>query len=329
MYFCDEPCILKEGRFVSVLKYDEKDQRGMNMMSEQTGKHETKLVIITGMSGAGKTVAIQSFEDLGYYCVDNLPPTLLPKFLELMKDQANNIQKVALVIDLRSREFFDFLYQSLDKLSTENWIEEHILFLDCTDKKLISRYKETRRTHPLATEDLPLKGIRLEREIVDELRGRSQRIIDTTDMKPRDLREKIVDEYAEEKQDVFSIQFVSFGFKHGILIDADIAIDVRFLPNPHYVPQLQPLTGLNSDVSSYVFKWTETKLFIEKFLDLLEFMLPQYKKEGKSQLIVGIGCTGGQHRSVALTEYFANELADQYITHITHRDIDKRKGTTK
>lgn len=292
-------------------------------------EEETKLVIITGMSGAGKTVAIQSFEDLGYYCVDNLPPTLLPKFLELMKDQANNIRKVALVIDLRSREFFDFLYQSLDKLSTETWIREHILFLDCTDEKLISRYKETRRTHPLATEDLPLKGIQREREIVDELRGRSQRIIDTTEMKPKELREKIVELYVEEKQDVFSVHFVSFGFKHGILIDADLVFDVRFLPNPHYVPQLQPLTGLNPDVSTYVFKWGETKVFIEKLLDLLEFMLPQYKKEGKSQLIVAIGCTGGQHRSVALTEYFAEELSDKYITHKSHRDIDKRKALDK
>jgi|SRR5699024_510331 len=298
-------------------------------MSTNIEEEETKLVIITGMSGAGKTVAIQSFEDLGYYCVDNLPPTLLPKFLELMKDRANNIRKVALVIDLRSREFFDFLYQSLDKLSTETWIGEHILFLDCTDEKLISRYKETRRIHPLATEDLPLKGIQREREIVDELRGRSQRIIDTTEMKPKELREKIVTLYAEEKQDVFSVHFVSFGFKHGILIDADLVFDVRFLPNPHYVPQLQPLTGLNPDVSSYVFKWGETKIFIEKLLDLLEFILPQYKKEGKSQLIVAIGCTGGQHRSVALTEYFAEELSHKYITHKSHRDIDKRKALDK
>lgn len=298
-------------------------------MSTHIEEEETKLVIITGMSGAGKTVAIQSFEDLGYYCVDNLPPTLLPKFLELMKDRANNIRKVALVIDLRSREFFDFLYQSLDKLSTETWIQEHILFLDCTDEKLISRYKETRRTHPLATEDLPLKGIQREREIVDELRGRSQRIIDTTEMKPKELREKIVQLYKEQKQDVFSVHFVSFGFKHGILIDADLVFDVRFLPNPHYVPQLQPLTGLNPDVSSYVFKWGETKIFIKKLLDLLEFMLPQYKKEGKSQLIVAIGCTGGQHRSVALTEYFAEKLSDKYITHKSHRDIDKREALNK
>ncbi|CDQ39052.1 MULTISPECIES: RNase adapter RapZ [Virgibacillus] len=292
----------------------------------RSGKLETKLVIITGMSGAGKTVAVQSFEDLGYYCVDNLPPTLLPKFIELMKDSTNNIQQVALVMDLRAREFFDTLSDALDVLATEDWLDEHILFLDAKDEKLVSRYKETRRSHPLAVGGLPLKGIRQEREILDELRGRAQRIIDTTNLKPKELREKIVQKYAEEEQEVFSVHMVSFGFKYGLPIDADLVFDVRFLPNPHYVGNLQPLTGLNSDVSSYVFKWTDTQKFIAKVLDLLQFMLPQYKKEGKSQLVVAIGCTGGQHRSVALAEHFSKELAPNYITHVSHRDIDKRKG---
>lgn len=286
----------------------------------------TSLVIITGMSGAGKTVAVQSFEDLGYYCVDNLPPTLLPKFLELMKDSTNNIRKVALVIDLRGREFFDSLFEALDVLGEEDWLEEHILFLDAKDEQLVSRYKETRRAHPLAVGGLPLNGIEQERRILDELRGRSQRIIDTTNLKPKELREKIVKIYTEAKQEIFSVHMVSFGFKYGLPIDADLVFDVRFLPNPHYVGHLQPLTGLNQEVSSYVFKWSDTQKFNEKVLDLLQFMLPQYKKEGKSQLVVAIGCTGGQHRSVALSEYFAKELNPNYITHITHRDIDKRKG---
>lgn len=290
-------------------------------------KHsETSLVIITGMSGAGKTVAIQSFEDLGYYCVDNLPPALLPKFLELMRDSRNNIRKVALVMDLRGREFFDSLFEALDVLGKEDWLEEHILFLDAKDEKLVSRYKETRRAHPLDVGGLPLNGIRQEREILDQLRGRAQRIIDTTSLKPKELREKIVHKYTEKKQEIFSVHMVSFGFKYGLPIDADLVFDVRFLPNPHYVPTLQPLTGLNKDVSSYVFKWSDTQVFNEKVLDLLQFMLPQYKKEGKSQLVVAIGCTGGQHRSVALSEFFANELSSAYITHVTHRDIDKRKG---
>lgn len=289
-------------------------------------EEETKLVIITGMSGAGKTVVVQSFEDLGYYCVDNLPPALLPKFLELMKDSTNSIRKVALVMDLRGREFFDTLFEALDVLVGEAWIQEHIIFLDAKDETLVSRYKETRRSHPLAVGGLPLEGIQQEREILDELKGRAQRVINTTNLKPKELREKIVDLYSEKNQEIFSVHFVSFGFKYGMLIDADLVFDVRFLPNPHYIPHLQPLTGLNPEVSSYVFKWTETKQFNEKLMDLLRFMLPQYKKEGKSQLVVAIGCTGGQHRSVALTEYFSKELSTDYITHISHRDIDKRKG---
>ncbi|WP_188454103.1 RNase adapter RapZ [Virgibacillus oceani] len=289
-------------------------------------EQETKLVIITGMSGAGKTVAVQSFEDLGYYCVDNLPPALLPKFLELMRDATNNIRKVALVMDLRGREFFDSLFEALDVLDESEWLEEHIIFLDAKDEALVTRYKETRRSHPLAVGGLPLNGIKQERNILDELRGRAQRIIDTTNLKPRELREKIIKTYSEDKQEIFSVHMVSFGFKYGVPIDADLVFDVRFLPNPHYVSQLQPLTGLNPEVSSYVFKWSDTQRFNEKVLDLLQFMLPQYKKEGKSQLVVAIGCTGGQHRSVAIAEYFAKKLSGNYITHISHRDIDKRKG---
>lgn len=288
--------------------------------------NETELLIITGMSGAGKSVAVRSFEDLGYYCVDNLPPTLLPKFLDLMKDSTNNIRKVALVMDLRGREFFDSLFDALDALQGETWLREHIIFFDATDETLVSRYKETRRAHPLSGSGLPLDGIRQERDILDELRGRSQRIINTTTLKPKELREKIVDLYADDNQEVFSVHFVSFGFKYGSVIDADLVFDVRFLPNPHYIAHLQPLTGLNNEVSSYVFKWSDTKKFNEKALDLLKFMLPQYEKEGKSQLVVAIGCTGGQHRSVAISEYFSQQLESDYITHITHRDIDKRKG---
>ncbi|MFZ3579308.1 RNase adapter RapZ [Virgibacillus sp. DJP39] len=289
-------------------------------------EQETKLIIITGMSGAGKTVAVQSFEDLGYYCVDNLPPALLPKFLELMRDATNNIQKVALVMDLRGREFFDSLFEALDILGEEEWLQEHILFLDAKNEELVTRYKETRRSHPLAVGGLPLVGIEQERVIIDELRGRAQRIIDTTNLKPRELREKILKAYTDDKQEIFSVHMVSFGFKYGVPIDADLVFDVRFLPNPHYVTHMQSLTGLNPEVSSYVFKWSDTQKFNEKVLDLLQFMLPQYKKEGKSQLVVAIGCTGGQHRSVAITEHFAKKLSSNYITHISHRDIDKRKG---
>lgn len=287
---------------------------------------ETKLIIITGMSGAGKTVAVQSFEDLGYYCVDNLPPTLIPKFLELMKDSTNNVRKVALVIDLRGREFFDALYEALDAIGAEKWLDEHVLFLDAKDEVLVSRYKETRRSHPLNVGGLPLTGIREERKILDEMRGRAQKIIDTSNLAPKALREKIHKLYAGEEEEVFSVHFVSFGFKYGIPIDADLVFDVRFLPNPFYIKDMRPLTGLDEEVREYVFKWADTEKFNEKLLDLFRFIIPQYKKEGKSQLVIAIGCTGGQHRSVALSEYYAEMLQDHVQTHITHRDIQKRKG---
>ncbi|SDX98849.1 RNase adapter RapZ [Salimicrobium album] len=287
--------------------------------------YKAKLVIITGMSGAGKTVAVQSFEDLGYFCVDNLPPALLPKFLELMKDPSNNIQNVALVMDLRGREFFDSLIESLDALSQEEWVEDHILFLDAEDQELVSRYKETRRSHPLEPKGLPLEGIKKEREMLDELRGRAQTIFNTTDLKPKALREDILQTFKEKEQQVFSVQMVSFGFKHGVPIDADLMFDVRFLPNPHYVETMRPKTGLDDEVVQYVFKWAETKQFLDKLKDLLAFMLPRYRKEGKSQIVVAIGCTGGQHRSVAIAEFLAQHFGEDFLTKVTHRDIEKRK----
>ncbi|MEC0303054.1 RNase adapter RapZ [Terribacillus saccharophilus] len=286
--------------------------------------NETKLVIITGMSGAGKTVAVQSFEDLGYYCVDNLPPALLPTFLDLMRDAANDIKKVALVMDLRGREFFDSLFEALDKLPQENWLEPQVLFLDSKDEVLVTRYKETRRTHPLAPEGLPLEGIQQERALLDQMRGRAQFIVDTSTLKPKQLREKIMKRFKDTNYEEFTVQMLSFGFKYGLPIDADLVFDVRFLPNPFYVENLRPQTGLDEPVSSYVFKWSDTHTFLQKLEDMLTFMLPQYKKEGKSQLIIAIGCTGGQHRSVAIAEYLAKRYSDNYATHVTHRDVERK-----
>ncbi|CAN7209808.1 RNase adapter RapZ [Rossellomorea sp. LjRoot5] len=290
--------------------------------------NDVQLVIITGMSGAGKTVAIQSFEDLGFFCVDNLPPTLLPKFLELMKESGNKMNKVALVMDLRGREFFDHLFKALDELAETSWVSPQILYLDADDSSLVRRYKETRRSHPLAPSGLPLEGIRQERELLEELKGRAQLIYTTSTMKPRELREKILTEFSVNKKTIFTVNVVSFGFKHGIPIDADLVFDVRFLPNPHYIDHMRPKTGLDEEVSTYVLKWNETNKFIEKVTDLLSFMLPQYKREGKSQLVVAIGCTGGQHRSVALAEYLGHHFENDYQTKISHRDIQKRKGLT-
>ncbi|SNZ05315.1 UPF0042 nucleotide-binding protein [Terribacillus aidingensis] len=286
--------------------------------------NETKLVIITGMSGAGKTVAVQSFEDLGYYCVDNLPPALLPTFLDLMRDASNDIKKVALVMDLRGREFFDSLFEALDKLSQEHWLEPQVLFLDAKDEVLVTRYKETRRTHPLAPEGLPLEGIQQERALLDQMRGRAQYIVDTSELKPKKLREKIMKRFKDADYEDFTVQMLSFGFKYGIPIDADLVFDVRFLPNPFYVENLRPQTGLDEPVSSYVFKWSDTHTFLQKLEDMLTFMLPQYRKEGKSQLIIAIGCTGGQHRSVAIAEYLAKRYSNSYATHVTHRDVERK-----
>ncbi|OEH92251.1 RNase adapter RapZ [Bacillus solimangrovi] len=287
--------------------------------------HDMQLVIITGMSGAGKTVAVQSFEDLGFFCVDNLPPALLPKFLELMKESGGKMDRAALVMDLRGRDFFENLLDSIDEMNKQDWVTPHILFLEAEDQSLVSRYKETRRSHPLAPQGLPLEGIKNERKILDELKGRAQTIVDTTRMKPRQLREVIIEKFANDKQSVFNVNIMSFGFKHGIPIDADLVFDVRFLPNPHYIDALRPLTGLNEEVSSYVLKQSETQTFVNKLVDLLVYMVPQYKREGKSQLVIAIGCTGGQHRSVTLAEYIGKHFADEYVTQRSHRDIEKRK----
>jgi len=290
---------------------------------------EIQLVIITGMSGAGKTVAIRSFEDLGFFCVDNLPPALMPKFLELMKESGNKMNKVALVMDLRGREFFDTLVRIIDELSTYTWVTPQILFLDADDATLVRRYKETRRSHPLAPSGLPLEGIEQERNLLNELKGRAQSIYNTSTMKPMELREKILVEFSANKQTIFTVNVMSFGFKHGIPIDADLVFDVRFLPNPHYVDHMRPKTGLEEEVSSYVLKWNDTQKFLAKTTDLLTFMLPLYKREGKSQLVIAIGCTGGQHRSVALAEYIGEFYKKDYKIQVIHRDIQKRKGLAK
>ncbi|WP_236016972.1 RNase adapter RapZ [Siminovitchia sp. FSL H7-0308] len=278
------------------------------------------------MSGAGKTVAIHSFEDLGFFCVDNLPPALMPKFLELMKESGNKMNKVALVMDLRGREFFDTLLRVIDELSDSNWITPQILFLDADDGVLVRRYKETRRSHPLAPSGLPLEGIMQERKLLEELKGRAQHIYNTSVMKPKELREKILTEFSADRQAIFTVNVMSFGFKHGIPIDADLVFDVRFLPNPHYIDHMRPKTGLEEEVSNYVLKWSDTQKFLAKVTDLLSFMLPHYKREGKSQLVVAIGCTGGQHRSVALAEYIGQYFENDYQIRITHRDIEKKRG---
>ena len=292
-------------------------------MNNQNNAHE--VVIISGMSGAGKTVAVQSFEDLGFYCIDNIPPDLLITFLALLRNSKQKIQRIAVVMDLRGREFFESVIDALDELQDEEDVQARILFLEAEDETLVRRYKETRRSHPLAPTGLPLEGIKLERQLLSEIKGRAKTVINTSKLKPRELREKIIAEFSHSNESTFSVNVMSFGFKHGLPIDADLVFDVRFLKNPYYVEELRHKTGLQTEVSSYVLATEETQQLITKLTDLFQFMIPQYKYEGKSQLVIAFGCTGGQHRSVTLAEYFGKLLGQEENTVITHRDINHRK----
>lgn len=288
--------------------------------------HEMELVIITGMSGAGKTVAIQSFEDLGFYCIDNLPPELLVTFLDLMKRSNQKMKRIAAVMDMRGGGLFDSLIGTLDTLSKDSSIHMEILFLEADNETLVKRYKETRRTHPLASGGLLLDGIRKERDLLGELKDRAHFIFNTSRLKPKELREKIQKNFSENGESTFTVHFMSFGFKHGVPIDADLVFDVRFLPNPFYIEGLKEKTGMDSPVSEYVLKWEDTQIFADKLTDLFKFVIPRYQREGKSQVVVAFGCTGGQHRSVTLAEYFGKLFGNEYKTVITHRDINHRKG---
>jgi UPF0042 nucleotide-binding protein len=284
-----------------------------------------KLVIITGMSGAGKTIAVQSLEDLGFFCVDNLPPVLIPKFAELIESSSGKIAKVALVIDLRGREFFTALSESLAYTKERFSIRIEILFLDATDSVLVQRYKESRRRHPLSGGGAPLDGIRLERRLLEDLKGIANQVIDTSNLKPAQLKAIIAERFSEADRESFVVNLTSFGYKYGIPIDADLIFDCRFLPNPHYVEHLRPHTGKDPEVYEYVMKWPETQTFLAKLVDLLQYLIPMYKKEGKSQLVVGIGCTGGKHRSVAIAEFLARTLgnSETETVRVSHRDAER------
>lgn len=285
------------------------------------------LVIVTGMSGAGKTVAIQSFEDLGYFTIDNMPPTLLLKFLELIRQSKDN-NKIALVVDMRSRSFFAEIRDILDDLESAEDLDFKILFLDATDGELVARYKETRRSHPLAADGRVLDGIQLERELLAPLKNMSQNVIDTTELTPRNLRKAISEQFAsQDNQPSFRVEVMSFGFKYGLPLDADLVFDVRFLPNPYYQKELRNLTGLDAPVFDYVMDHQESEEFYSHLIGLIEPILPGYQKEGKSVLTIAVGCTGGQHRSVAFAKRLADDLEKNWIVNRSHRDKDRRKET--
>lgn len=292
-----------------------------------------KFVIVSGLSGAGKTQAMRALEDLGYFCVDNLPPTLVPKFAEACGRGSGKIQKIALAIDIRGGEFFEDIFESFNYLTREGYNYE-VLFLEANDDALVKRYKESRRKHPLAPDGRILTGITCEREKLRKVRDKANNIINTTKLSTRVLREKITEIYAEEGQveTEIIITVLSFGFKYGIPVDSDLVFDVRFLPNPFYIKKLKPYSGLDNPVKDYVFSFEETNKFIEKLTDMLSFLIPNYKKEGKRQLIISIGCTGGRHRSVAIADKTYETLCEKgFKANIDHRDIneDANRGVLK
>lgn len=292
-----------------------------------------RFVIVTGLSGAGKTQTIRSLEDLGFFCIDNLPPTLIPKFAEVCYQTDGKIDKIALVIDIRGGEFFDDLFESLKYLKKQYYKYE-ILYLDASDEVLIKRFKESRRKHPLAPDGRILNGITMERNRLREVKDRADNIIDTSKLSTRELREKITKVYSEEGQieNQLMITIVSFGFKYGIPLDSDLTFDVRFLPNPYYIPELKHYSGNDAPVRNYVMNFSETITFLNKLDDMLQFLIPNYLKEGKRQLIISIGCTGGRHRSVAIGNAIYERLKTEgYKVNIDHRDVEEEgdKGGKK
>lgn len=287
-----------------------------------------KLVIVTGMSGAGKTTALKILEDCGFYCVDNLPILLMEKFAELSLRNRSDGQDVALGIDIRSGEELPLLKDVMDRWR-ETALPFTVLFLDSSDEVLIKRYKESRRTHPLARSGRIEKGIALEREKLSFLKEEADYIMDTSKLLTRDLRQELEKTFQDDKKyGNLYITVLSFGFKYGIPTDADLVFDVRFLPNPHYVEELRPHTGNEKSVQDYVMQGGTGKEFLEKLMDMLEFLIPRYVLEGKNQLVIAIGCTGGRHRSVTIANevYHCLENKGIYGVRLEHRDAEKDGG---
>ena len=284
-----------------------------------------RFVVVTGMSGGGKSTAMKMLEDMGYYCVDNLPVLLIEKFAELVVTPNTELEKVVLGLDVRSDQDFVQAEKVLDQLKEMGYVFE-ILFMDANDKTLLKRYKETRRIHPLSTEDSPRieDGIKKEKEILSSIKKKADYIIDTSKVLTRELKEELERIFVRnEEYNSLMVNIVSFGFKHGIPSDADLVFDVRFLPNPFYIDELKHITGNEKAVQDYVMSFPEAGQFLGKLKDMLEFLIPGYIKEGKYQLVVAIGCTGGQHRSVTLANAIYAELKDKgnYGLSISHRDI--------
>lgn len=282
------------------------------------------LIIVTGMSGAGKSQAVKVLEDIGYFCIDNLPPVLIPKFAELCVKGGERVSHVALIADIRGGQFFDAMSQALQELRKQG-VSYEIVFMEASDKVLINRYKETRRVHPLALHGRISQGIAEERKRLAALREKADFIIDTSSLKTSQLRDILRKRYAlNTGRKGLTVTVVSFGFKHGMPIDADIVDDVRFLPNPYYVEEYRHKSGRVPAVRDYVQSFQVTQTFKEKWFDMIDFLLPNYEREGKSQLVIAVGCTGGMHRSVCMAEEMYRHLKETGIdVSIEHRDLAK------
>lgn len=287
-------------------------------------KDGIRFIIITGLSGAGKSYAIKCFEDMGYFCVDNLPTTLIPTFADLCTQSLRTIRRIALGIDVREGEYLDHLIGILGELRARGYPTE-VLFLEASEEALVRRYHETRRRHPLAGEGTVLDGIRMERERLAHLREIADRVIDTSHITVHQLKEMLVESYGQpEARPGLSVVLVSFGYKYGIPYDADLVLDCRFLPNPFFVEAFKAADGRQPEVREFIFGHPEGWEFLERIRDLLGFLLPRYQKEGKAYLTVAVGCTGGRHRSVALVEELRPFLEAQgFPPTVTHRDVDR------
>ena len=285
-----------------------------------------RFVVVTGMSGGGKSTALKMLEDAGFYCVDNLPVSLVEKFVELVSVPGSEVSKVALGLDVRSDQSFEDATKILERLKSTGYALE-ILFMDADENVLIKRYKETRRVHPLALDGRVEDGVRAERRVLENIRKNADYVIDTTHLLTRELKEELDRIFVENAEyNSLMVTILSFGFKHGIPTDADLVLDVRFLPNPFYIEELKHKTGLDKEVQEYVMDFPEAETFMIKLMDMLQFLIPNYVKEGKYRLVIAIGCTGGKHRSVTLAGELYRRMKDKgkYGIKIYHRDVSKQ-----
>ncbi|WP_228083948.1 RNase adapter RapZ [Streptomyces profundus] len=282
-----------------------------------------ELVIISGMSGAGRSTAAKCLEDLGWFVVDNLPPALIPTMVDLGARSQGNVARIAVVVDVRGRGFFDSLRESLTDLETKG-VTRRIVFLEASENALVQRFESVRRPHPLQGEGRIVDGIAAERDLLRELRGDADLVIDTSNLNVHELRAKMDAQFAGGDEPELRATVMSFGYKYGLPVDADHVVDCRFLPNPHWVPELRPFTGTSEEVSGYVFNQPGAKEFLDRYAELLQLIAAGYRREGKRYVTIAVGCTGGKHRSVAMSERLARRLSAEGVeTVIVHRDMGR------